>query len=249
MSSVVCRPLSVAPTSNIYANAATVPQRSAASQKSSNGSGERDRPHVLPAHRTLPACRRPVSHPAGDPDCVPTSIGTTSLPPTGRPCRRSAAQLGRYPSPAVRAGLAGGESDDPCRRLSGCWRQRDSGVEAHPVDQRPPAASQTTPPSFKARCCSWSLPRNSSRPANSGWILRSLGERGILGAVAAVIVARPPRPTSRSDHQPLNVGPGAMSSATRRWTSFTDITLTRLLWSAPRSGIPDRNGSSRTAVT
>jgi muramoyltetrapeptide carboxypeptidase LdcA involved in peptidoglycan recycling len=41
-------------------------------------------------------------------------------------------------------------------------------------------------------CCFWRPPKSSCLPGHVGWIVRALGERGILGAAAAVLVARPP---------------------------------------------------------
>jgi muramoyltetrapeptide carboxypeptidase LdcA involved in peptidoglycan recycling len=81
-----------------------------------------------------------------------------------------------------------------------------------------------------------------------GWIVRSLGERGILGAVDAVLLARPPvsdlsqRPPAqdrarlRTDQRDAVVESWAVT--TRRLSSVSES----------HSGIPDRNGSSRTAA-
>jgi hypothetical protein len=84
---------------------------------------------------------------------------------------------------------------------------------------------------------------------NVGWIVRSLGERGILAAAEAVLVARPPA----SDHarqRPLTNARGcALSSETSLSISSAGTTLKPSCASASRSGTRARSGSSRMAVS
>lgn len=81
-----------------------------------------------------------------------------------------------------------------------------------------------------------------------GWILRALGERGLLARSSAVLVARPPT----SEHQRLTdsktVLVGATNSPTRPSSSSRRTTPTRWSWSGSRSGTPGRSGSCRTAT-
>ncbi|HEY1574605.1 MAG TPA: LD-carboxypeptidase [Pseudonocardiaceae bacterium] len=81
-----------------------------------------------------------------------------------------------------------------------------------------------------------------------GWILRSLGERGVLAAVAAVLVARPRRRTSSSDPWPRNGRPTVLSSTTppSNWSAGTTPTPSSA--SACPSDTPDHSGSCPTAA-
>ena len=81
-----------------------------------------------------------------------------------------------------------------------------------------------------------------------GWILRSLGERGLLEAVDAVVVARPPTSTSRSVRRPSSgprAGPSSATSPSRPCSGTTR--MPSWSWACP-SGTPGRNGSSPTGA-
>lgn len=82
-----------------------------------------------------------------------------------------------------------------------------------------------------------------------GWILRSLGERGLLAAVDAVLVARPP--TSDFDRRPSAAERAAPAppSGTRRSSWSGGTTRTRSSASACRSATPGRSGSCRSAAS
>ena len=79
-----------------------------------------------------------------------------------------------------------------------------------------------------------------------GWILRSLGERGLIDAVGAVLIARPP--ASELGHRPDAAGRAAYRAA----QGDTAIGVVprynpdAVLWSASPSATPDPNGSSPT---
>jgi hypothetical protein len=82
-----------------------------------------------------------------------------------------------------------------------------------------------------------------------GRILRSLGERGLIQAVDAVLIARPP--ASSFEHRPDAAGSTA-HRAVQRDSALEVInryTPTRLSASESRSGTRDLSGSSRSADT
>ena len=83
-----------------------------------------------------------------------------------------------------------------------------------------------------------------------GWILRSLGERGLLDAVDAVLVARPP--ASNFDRRCRRGRAGCAPAGPARHRDRghrTGTTPTPSSASASRSATPGRSGSSRTAAT